>query len=50
MIAESMAKYGEQLTAMQPAAASHSAWVSTHQANTSLDGERIKQGVFEAAS
>ena len=43
-IAESRAQYGETLTAIEPTAASHSAWVTTHRTHASLDGERVKTG------
>ena len=36
--------FGEKRNASHPTAASHSAWVSTHQTHTSLDSEHVKTG------
>ena len=43
-IAESRAQFGEILTAIEPTAASPSAWVATYQTHSNLDDERVKAG------
>ena len=48
-IAESRAQFGEILTAMQPTAASHSAWVATHQEHTNLNVGHVKAGSIRGA-
>ena len=45
-IAESRPQFGELRNASHPTAASHSAWVSTHQTHINLDGDCVKIGNF----
>jgi len=41
--------FGEKRNASHPTAASHSAWVSTHQTHINLDGDRVKTGCLRGA-